>query len=135
MQVQKLEDKFRQSNYLSGDEVMQLSRLLNLSETRVSREPGVHEARVDWRYEWRGREKAMCVRAIDADWETCIQRRIRGALNVRSGKMRSGDGIERPFIGSQEQGSIIGSGTRNHITVHGVQSIVHRVPNMITADN
>lgn len=38
MQVQKLEEKFKQSNYLSSDEVMRLAMLLNLSETRVSKE-------------------------------------------------------------------------------------------------
>ena len=38
--MQRLEEKFRESNYLSSDEVMQLAMLLNLSETRVSKEAG-----------------------------------------------------------------------------------------------
>lgn len=60
------------------------------------------------------------------------------SVNVRFRKMRSGAGFKGAVQrdgGTQEQGSIIESGTRNHITVQRVQSIVHRVPNMITAEN
>lgn len=60
------------------------------------------------------------------------------SVNVRFRKMRSGDGFQRRRSKAEESGAgehIIESGTRNHITVHRVQSIVHRVPNMITAEN
>jgi hypothetical protein len=44
VQVQRLEEKFRESNYLSSDEVMRLAMLLNLSEMRVSKEVASHSA-------------------------------------------------------------------------------------------